>query len=370
MGAERRAAAGAADGPGAEPERCGVAEQHDPVQQRAERRLQPGRLQRDRRGRTPSRTRCSASRRRRASSPTPPRRRALARTRAQANFANAAAAAQFAQNQGMAGFANAAQTQAFGQNQTNANLYNAAAQQQFQDQAYAQQLPINEFDALMSSGQVQAPTSTPAQTQVAPTNVEAAYAMQQQAPAGELPGATAELQLRPGRAVQPGSAAPKRTAHLRSPKMTNVRFQRPHAARPAMQDRPLLAAPARQPLGYSAGGYGQGLADALQGIQRGPPRTMPALGDEPLGRGALRNARAQQRGGSGAAAGGAGAGRRCAAGAGRASDAADGPAAAGGGAAGRPAQPGPGLAGMGGIRPVDPAAHPGLRLGRLRRHGG
>jgi hypothetical protein len=110
---------------------------------------------------------------------------------AQANFANAADAAQFAQNQGQAGFANAAQTQAFGQNQANANLYNAAAQQQFQDAAYAQQLPINEFDALMSSGQVQAPSSTPAQTAVAPTNGEAAYAMQQQ---GQLANYQAQLQ--------------------------------------------------------------------------------------------------------------------------------------------------------------------------------
>ncbi len=100
---------------------------------------------------------------------------------ARAGFANAAAAQQFAQNQGEAGFANAAQNQAFGQNQVNANLYNAAAQQQFQDQAYAQQLPINEFDALMSSGQVQAPSSTPAQTAIEPTNVLGAYELQQQA---------------------------------------------------------------------------------------------------------------------------------------------------------------------------------------------
>ena len=100
---------------------------------------------------------------------------------AQANFGNAAAAEQFAQNQGQAGFSNAAQSQAFGQNQANASLYNAAAQQQFQDQAYAQQLPINEFDALMSSGQVQAPSSTPAQTSVAPTNVLGAYQLSQNA---------------------------------------------------------------------------------------------------------------------------------------------------------------------------------------------
>ncbi|HLK23974.1 MAG TPA: hypothetical protein VKT30_04885 [Caulobacteraceae bacterium] len=105
----------------------------------------------------------------------------FAQNQAQANFANAAAAQQYAQNQGVAGFANAAQNQAFGQNAANANLYNAAAQQQFQDQAYAQQLPINEFDALMSSSQVQAPTSTPAQTQVQPTNVLGAYQLQQNA---------------------------------------------------------------------------------------------------------------------------------------------------------------------------------------------
>ena len=99
----------------------------------------------------------------------------------QASFANTAAGQDYAQNQGQAAFANTAQQQQFGQGQQNASLYDQAAQQQFQDAAAAQQLPINEFDALMSSGQVQAPQSNPAQTQVAPTDVTGAYALQQQA---------------------------------------------------------------------------------------------------------------------------------------------------------------------------------------------
>jgi hypothetical protein len=99
----------------------------------------------------------------------------------QAQFANQAAGQAFNQDAQQATFGNTAQNQAFGENLQNAGLYNAAAQQAFQNQAYAQQLPINEFDALMSSGQVQAPSSTPAQTQVAPTNVENAYGLQQQA---------------------------------------------------------------------------------------------------------------------------------------------------------------------------------------------
>jgi hypothetical protein len=100
---------------------------------------------------------------------------------ASGQFANAAAGQQFEQNQAAATFANTAQQQAFNQGLSNAGLYNAAAGQTFQNQAYAQELPINEFNSLMSSGQVQAPSSTPAQTAVAPTDVTGAYALQQQA---------------------------------------------------------------------------------------------------------------------------------------------------------------------------------------------
>ena len=98
-----------------------------------------------------------------------------------AQFANTAAGQQFSQNQAQAGFGDTAQQQAFNQGLSNAGLYNSAAAQNFQNQAYAQELPINEFNSLMASGQVQAPSSNPAQTAVAPTDVTGAYALQQQA---------------------------------------------------------------------------------------------------------------------------------------------------------------------------------------------
>lgn len=96
-------------------------------------------------------------------------------------FANAAQAQQNTENQGQAAFANTAQQQGNSQALANASLNNAGLQADFQNQSYAQELPINEFNSLMSSGQVTQPTSTPAQTAVAPTDVEGAYALQQQA---------------------------------------------------------------------------------------------------------------------------------------------------------------------------------------------
>ena len=114
----------------------------------------------------------------------------------QGQFANAAAAQQYAQNQGQAGFYNsgigqdygaklseynmnnAAENQAFNQAIASGQFQNTAQQQAFQQGAYAQELPINELDALMSSGQVSTPSGasyTP--TSVAPTNVEDAYAL-------------------------------------------------------------------------------------------------------------------------------------------------------------------------------------------------
>ena len=105
-----------------------------------------------------------------------------AQNQGQAAFANAAQGQANSQNQAQAGFYNTAQQQAFGQSQSNAQLWNAAAQQAFQNQTYAQQLPINELDALMSSGQVALPqTGQFASTSVAPTDVTGAYALQQQA---------------------------------------------------------------------------------------------------------------------------------------------------------------------------------------------
>ncbi len=65
-----------------------------------------------------------------------------------------------------------AQEQPFGQAQQRAQFANQAQQQNFQNQSYAQQLPINEFTALMSTGQVTPPA--PAQlssTAVSPTDV-------------------------------------------------------------------------------------------------------------------------------------------------------------------------------------------------------
>ena len=95
-------------------------------------------------------------------------------------FANAAQAQQNTQNASQAGFQNTAQQQQNSEALANAQLNNQAQQSDFTNQAYAQELPINEFNSLMSSGQVQAPSSTPAQTAVAPTDVTGAYALSQQ----------------------------------------------------------------------------------------------------------------------------------------------------------------------------------------------
>lgn len=73
-------------------------------------------------------------------------------------------------------FANTAQAQQFGQALSNAQLGDATQQTAGQEAAYAQQLPINEFDALMSSGQVALPQAgqyTP--SQAGATNVLGAY---------------------------------------------------------------------------------------------------------------------------------------------------------------------------------------------------
>ena len=97
-------------------------------------------------------------------------------------FANAAQGQQNSQNAAAAGFYNTAQSQGAQQQLANAQLANSAAQQQFQNQAYAQNLPINEFNSLMSSSQVGMPPSAPAQnTPVAPTNALGAYGLQQNA---------------------------------------------------------------------------------------------------------------------------------------------------------------------------------------------
>lgn len=117
----------------------------------------------------------------------------------QAEFNNAAAGQQFgqnaaanqawnqAQNQGFnQGLAttqlnNATAGQQYNQNQGAATFGNQANSQQFQQTAYAQNQPINQFNSLMSSGQVGMPTGinyTPSEIQ--PTNVLGAYQLNSQ----------------------------------------------------------------------------------------------------------------------------------------------------------------------------------------------
>jgi hypothetical protein len=96
-----------------------------------------------------------------------------------AAYYNTAQGQQNAQNAALAGFQNTAQSQAFQQQMALAQLYNQAYQQQFQNQAYALNLPINDFNALMSSSQVGMPPSTPAQNTVVPqTSALGAYQLQ------------------------------------------------------------------------------------------------------------------------------------------------------------------------------------------------
>lgn len=115
-------------------------------------------------------------------------------------FNNAGAAQQYAQNQGLASFNNQTAAQGFGQNlaatqfsnaatgqqfnqdQANAQLGNTARNQGLQERAYIQNQPLNQFNSLLSSGQVAMPDSvqyTP--SQVGQTDVTGAYALQSQA---------------------------------------------------------------------------------------------------------------------------------------------------------------------------------------------
>lgn len=100
----------------------------------------------------------------------------------QAAFNNQAAGQIYNQNLGAATFGNTAQAQQYGQDYQNATLNNQALGQGFQQTAYSQQLPINDFTALLGSGQVQMPTGisyTP--SQVGQTDVTGAYALNSQA---------------------------------------------------------------------------------------------------------------------------------------------------------------------------------------------
>jgi hypothetical protein len=67
----------------------------------------------------------------------------------------------------------------------------------------------------------------------------------------------------------------------------NARAPRP----PLVQLAAPAGMPGRQPLGYpAASDYAHGLANSLDTIQRNPPRTMPALGDDLLAEALLRYA--------------------------------------------------------------------------------
>jgi hypothetical protein len=93
---------------------------------------------------------------------------------------------------------------------------------------------------------------------------------------------------------------------------TDVRFTTHPSARPQLLQAPAApAAPARQPLGYPAGGdYAQGLANSLDAIRRNPPRTKAALGEDLLAEALLRHAQRNSAEGQAAttAAGGIGGG--------------------------------------------------------------
>lgn len=100
------------------------------------------------------------------------------RNLAAGNFANNAQQQGYGQNLTNAQFQNNAQNQQFNQNAAQAQFGNQARGQQFEADNYAQNQPINQFNALMNSGQVQMPNGvqyTP--SQVANTDVLGAYGL-------------------------------------------------------------------------------------------------------------------------------------------------------------------------------------------------
>jgi hypothetical protein len=100
----------------------------------------------------------------------------------QAAFNNQTAGQDYGQNLGAAQFGNQARQAQFQQDMSAAQFANQARQQALQEQAYVQNEPLNQFNALMSSSQVGMPQGiqyTP--SQVANTDVLGAYALQQQA---------------------------------------------------------------------------------------------------------------------------------------------------------------------------------------------
>jgi hypothetical protein len=107
----------------------------------------------------------------------------------QGQFANQAAGQMYEQNRGLAQFGNDVQQQGWDQSlqQIQAQIAagqfaNQARQQGMQERAYLQNQPINQFSALLGSGQVGMPQGvqyTP--SQVAPTDVVGSYALKTQA---------------------------------------------------------------------------------------------------------------------------------------------------------------------------------------------
>ena len=142
----------------------------------------------------------------------------------QAQFYDTAQGQANAQNAAAAGFQNTAQSQGFNQGLANAQLSNQAAQQQFQNQAYAQNLPINEFNSLMSSSQVGMPPSGPVQnTQVATPNTLGAYQLNSDAQQATYQSQMQNYQSGMGGLFNLGSAAIGAGAKLA---MSDVRLKR------------------------------------------------------------------------------------------------------------------------------------------------
>jgi hypothetical protein len=110
-----------------------------------------------------------------------------------AQFHNQTAGQDYGQNLGAAQFANSAQNQGFQQSLANAQMANqgAAGNAQFgnearnqglQERAYIQNQPLNQFNSLMSSGQVSTPQGIQySPTQVGQTDVLGAYSLNQAA---------------------------------------------------------------------------------------------------------------------------------------------------------------------------------------------
>jgi hypothetical protein len=107
----------------------------------------------------------------------------------QAAFNNQTAGQDYSQNMGEAQFANQAQAQQYQQQlaalqaqMANAQFGNEARNQGLQERAYVQNQPINQLTGLLSLGQVGMPQGINySPTQVAPTDVLGAYALNQQA---------------------------------------------------------------------------------------------------------------------------------------------------------------------------------------------